>query len=408
VDRADTRDMVLLRKGVGDRILLGEKLRIGTCSPRREEMALHFLAKALPQFSKEIQIESKPIRGNVETRVRKLLAGDFDAIILATAGVNRLLEYFGRDSDFAGYFKYPDPLIRTIYLPLTDCVPAPSQGAVVAETLPDNDFAIQILNEINDKSLMNDCLAEKRIARGFGTGCDQRFGVTTIRYGEKKTVYAAGRDVQGNSFSQFYDLPEIPRSDLTWFSSTDHMRDFYEYDYFDLPGIIEEPVVYIANYKSLQKPGWAELLKGKRVWVAGTKTWFSVSRLGIWVEGSADALGMETLTDIWKLPTIGIDKQDVCVLTHEGAARRWKEKGWKTRETHQLKPVYRPEIAAQIREANAYFWTSAGQYEIYQADVNQKALHACPFGETAELLREKGLNPLVFPTIKSFSQWRES
>jgi hydroxymethylbilane synthase len=49
------------------------------------------LKKALPQLSTEIKIETKDIRGNVETRLRKLDSGEYDATILATAGLNRLL-----------------------------------------------------------------------------------------------------------------------------------------------------------------------------------------------------------------------------------------------------------------------------------------------------------------------------
>ena len=91
VDRDDTRDVAIFNNDIEEKIKRGETIIIGTCSPRREEMATVFLQKALPQLSTEIKIETKAIRGNVETRLRKLNSGEYDATILATAGLNRLL-----------------------------------------------------------------------------------------------------------------------------------------------------------------------------------------------------------------------------------------------------------------------------------------------------------------------------
>src|SRR5436190_24051697 len=72
VDRDDTRDVAIFNNDIEEKIRREETIIIGTCSPRREEMASVFLKKALPQLSTEIKIETKDIRGNVETRLRKL------------------------------------------------------------------------------------------------------------------------------------------------------------------------------------------------------------------------------------------------------------------------------------------------------------------------------------------------
>ena len=97
VDRDDTRDVAIFNHDIENKIAHGEKIIIGTCSPRREEMATVFLKKALPHLHEEVKIEIKPIRGNVETRLRKLNNKEYDATILATAGINRLLK-IGRAS----------------------------------------------------------------------------------------------------------------------------------------------------------------------------------------------------------------------------------------------------------------------------------------------------------------------
>src|SRR6187551_238947 len=72
VDRDDVRDVAIFNKNVELKIKNGEQIIIGTCSPRREEMAIVFLQKALPQLNSAFNIKTKSIRGNVDTRLKKL------------------------------------------------------------------------------------------------------------------------------------------------------------------------------------------------------------------------------------------------------------------------------------------------------------------------------------------------
>ena len=70
-----------------------------------------------------------------------------------------------------------------------------------------------------------------------------------------------------------------------------------------------EPVVYVANYKAVEQKEIIEQLKAKRVWAAGTKTWFELAKKGIWVEGCADAFGLEFLQTAWQMPLFNISKE---------------------------------------------------------------------------------------------------
>ena len=112
-------------------------------------------------------------------------------------------------------------------LPLVECVPAPCQGVIVAEADHSNKKAIKILERINDSELMNDCIEEKKIAAQYGKGCLQKFGVTTINYDGKKVLYAAGQDVNENTFSKWYGLPQLDGMDKTVFSTTEFMGKFF-------------------------------------------------------------------------------------------------------------------------------------------------------------------------------------
>src|SRR6185503_17933345 len=140
VERDDVRDVAIFNSQVQEKIKNGETVIIGTCSPRREQMAIGFLQKALPQLGK-FSIETKSIRGNVDTRLRKLDSGEYDGIILATAGLNRLLKSEKDAISIKELLKNK----RLMLLPLIECVSAPCQGAIVAEANPNNMKAVNIL-----------------------------------------------------------------------------------------------------------------------------------------------------------------------------------------------------------------------------------------------------------------------
>jgi len=65
-------------------------------------------------------------------------------------------------------------------------------------------------------------------------------------------------------------------------------------------------------------------------------------------------------------------------------------------------------ITDRIKAADFLFWSSFSQYESYGHFSKSTAVHACAGGETAALLKQQGIEPVLFPTIKSFEQWRKS
>src|SRR4029079_16778585 len=95
---------------------LGQSPRIGTSSVRRVAQLTRLFPGA----------HFLPIRGNLDTRLRKLDSGDYDAIVLASAGLRRL----GQSARISAY------------LPVDACVPAPGQGIIAIE-LRDGDAAVE-------------------------------------------------------------------------------------------------------------------------------------------------------------------------------------------------------------------------------------------------------------------------
>lgn len=403
VDRDDPRDLAIFNPGILDKISRGETIIIGTCSPRREEMATVFLKKALPRLNETIQIETRPIRGNVETRLRKLDSGEYDATILATAGLNRLL----RSASNATLITHLLADKKLMLLPLIECVPAPCQGAIVAEAHPSNQRAAEILKVINSPALMQEAVAEKKTAIQYGTGCLQQFGVTSIKTKQGSYLFAAGKTEQGAAFTNWQPWPSLSVTPDHIFSTTDRMRDFFNYEWRAALPEINLPVVFIANYKLIAGVINKESLLNKMILVSGTKTWYELARQGYWVTAGADALGFEYLLPSLNMPVFNIEAKDILVLTHEAAAQRWQKKGYAAAFTYKLIPVFNPSLFEEIARARAICWSSYAQYTAYGHLAQPGITHICAGGETASQLKQAGLDPVIFPTIKAFEQWRK-
>lgn len=408
IDRDDVRDIGLFNPDIIERIKSGKTITVGTCSPRRDSMAVDFLKNALPQLG-TINIQTKPIRGNVETRLKQLDDGLYDATILATAGLNRLLKA-EQDSEniIVNSLRQLLGNKKMMLLPLVECVPAPCQGAIVAEAHPSNKFAVDLLRQINNAKLFAESFAEKQKAFDYGTGCLQKFGVTTIHTKVSTHLYAAGEDSKGNRFSSWTNLPPLNEPSMDLFSITDYQKHIFKREWRYSTHDIQQPVVFVSNINAVKDDWHKDILSKKKIWAAGTETWYKLAKLGVWVEGSADGLGLEALLEVWTKPLYRIDKKAVCILTHDVAAKRWKSKGFEAVSNYGLTPLNNPDIIACIKKANYVFWSSFSQYEYYGKFAGANTRHICAAGETATRFVEAGLKPLVFPTIKSFEQWRKS
>jgi hydroxymethylbilane synthase len=153
--RVDPRDSIC---GAGSLAVLAEGTTVGTASPRRSA-----LLKALRP-----DLEVIELRGNVDTRLRKLDAGECDAIILAAAGLERLrLSERGNPLD-------PD-----------DFTPAAGQGCLLLEALATNDQASAAASAVNDPESATALKAERALVIALDADCHTAVGaMATVSEGE--------------------------------------------------------------------------------------------------------------------------------------------------------------------------------------------------------------------------------
>src|SRR6266566_7827457 len=147
--REDVRDVLVMNgQGVSWQSLWGSGvIRIGTCSLRRSAQIRAFFP----------EVEILPLRGNVDTRLRKLDAGDYDGIVLAAAGLHRL----GVHERLAG---------RMNYLPIEVMMPAPGQGALALEVRNEPDIQM-LIAPLRNGVTQASTSAERMFMRWLGVGC---------------------------------------------------------------------------------------------------------------------------------------------------------------------------------------------------------------------------------------------
>ena len=121
------------------------------------------------------------LRGNVETRLHKVANGEFDAVILAEAGVKRL----GLQNKVSQR------------LPLDVFVPAPGQGALVVVARKDNDKMLMLLSKIDDRKSRNECVVERIVASKLSGGCQVPMGIIARQIGNSLSVYSVLYSIGG-------------------------------------------------------------------------------------------------------------------------------------------------------------------------------------------------------------------
>ena len=119
------------------------------------------LRRAVQVTRKRPDVIVKPVRGNIETRIKKVEEGKFDGIVLAQAGITRL----GTD-------------IKISKLPTNDFVPSPGQGALAIVSRKDNSSTLQMLKKIEDYRSRMEIEAERALSNSVDSGC--RFPVGAV------------------------------------------------------------------------------------------------------------------------------------------------------------------------------------------------------------------------------------
>ncbi|MBI4319169.1 MAG: hydroxymethylbilane synthase [Chloroflexi bacterium] len=161
--REDVRDVLVSR----DNQTLDELppgAHVGTSSPRR--------AAQIMAYRPDLQVIN--LRGNLDTRLRKATTAQYDAVVVAAAGVIRL----GLQERI------------TQYLPMSICVPAIGQGALAIEARAEDEELILLVAPLDDADVRASVTAERSFMRALGGGCQAPAGAYGRAEGQRLEIEA--------------------------------------------------------------------------------------------------------------------------------------------------------------------------------------------------------------------------
>jgi hydroxymethylbilane synthase len=188
--RASALDVLVTRDGE-----LGGGARVGTSSVRRQAQVFRWRPDVL----------LKDLRGNVDTRLRKLAEGDVDGIVVAAAGLLRL----GVVPEHAAPMS------------LAEMVPAPGQGCLAVQARADDGPAREALAPLDDAPSREALDAERGLMRAFGGGCALPLGAFAERAGSRIRMVAIVLTPDGGRYARTEveadspeEVAELARLDL--------------------------------------------------------------------------------------------------------------------------------------------------------------------------------------------------
>ncbi len=394
--RADPRDLLLLRKDALEafraRAAGAPKLTLLTSSPRRIFSAEASLRSLLP-FPVEA-LETKPVRGNILTRLRKLGAGEGHGLFVAKAALDRLLS--SQEEEFRAGREEIRALLgnfQWMALPLSLFPTAAAQGALAVEMRASSAHLYTLVSAIHHAETFDCVTRERALLASFGGGCHQKIGVTSIPHPRLGWAEFFHGEPDGQPASRrltfgLASLP-VPPGSSCWPETT---RPVFSRKM--LAGVPNPGGDLFVSRTDALPENW-NLSAEQCLWAAGTRTWRKLAARGIWVHGCADGLG-ESLPEVEDL--LG-RRAAWTKLTHEGSTN---DRHFSCLATYRLEPlgVTAPPLV------ESYFWPSESlfRWALAKKPAIRDKKHAAGPGFTADAIEKELGRPI--DVYYNYSHWR--
>ena len=388
--RADARDVLLVRDDRWTAAAAAGCVSVFTSSPRRAYNLDPFLRAALPGAIREMNFLN--VRGNVPTRVRKLLESDIDGLIVAKAALDRLLsaeqpEFSETRVELRRQLSY----CRWMVLPLAANPSAPAQGALAVEISRQRPDLRELLAPINCGETFAVVARERAILAGYGGGCHQKIGVSVLRrdFGEVTCLRGLtddGAALNSRSFASSQPVINQPVSREELWPLDARQARLFNAEPIEAIQPDQTAALWIAKADALP-PDW-QLGRRQIVWTSGLQTWKRLAQRGVWVNGSAEGLGEQEPTRIETL--FGSEIQWLKLTHSKGFAGDLP-----MLSTYRLAPR---DGRIDLSGRKYFFWKSGSAFELALADNAwlKAAKHYCGPGNTQRILRSHGIEPVVF------------
>jgi hydroxymethylbilane synthase len=409
LEREDPRDMLLIKRSFLNELVPGasvKSFKVLSSSPRRAYNLETSLKELIPFRCDEILFE--PIRGNVPTRVAKLLKHpEAGALILARAALERLLAPCPvidlEVQEFQARLRKDLLSCEWMILPLRLNPTAAAQGALAVEIRKDREDLRVLLEKIQVRVDFEDVQLEREVLGLFGGGCHQKIGVSVFRIGDgegRRILVLKGQRDSGEllDFEGFADQapfidsardesrPETSQKSV-WSSTFDKESSVFNRVPVELSpcraSLGAEPLVFVVGRIDALPENWT-FVPEDRVFASGLMTWKKLAARGIWVHASFEGRGEERLVSR--------------LLPETARTYKFSHADAPVLEGEVLLPTYRLEpVALQSKMVpdgvDECFWSSASLFnEALRRDpdlLKRVRRHSSGPGHTHSLIKDR-------------------
>lgn len=382
---------------------------VGTSSPRRIANITHNLKHYLPG-SPELRCET--LRGNVNTRIRKLKDGEYHAITLALAGIERLAHTEKSHAELSELLEGMNYFI----LPQSVFPSAASQGALGIEThaeRKDGGKLLDIISKVAHPRTVEEVFRERKTFKEYGGGCHLAVGIHVKKISDDLFLHISSGEVDGkrveNKFVEGLTLPEISSGKKLFvgFPTSTHPGVVCDEFLKKVPGTnkidLTHKHVFVTSMYCLDTLKASSKAEG--VWAAGAKSARDLAARGFWVNGTADSLGTEDLKALKDSKALQIIhknlSKDWTVLTHPASH---SDMGPVVGCYERVKSETTPEYEKDLRDVGAFYWTSYPQYEAFleKFPFLKSAHHFCGMGKTWQEFKNAGVSVHPIANMQDF------
>ena len=409
-ERKFAHDILLIPQENVDKLSKWEgEFIVGTSSPRR----ITNLTRSLPDFLPHIKsIRCETLRGNVNTRIKKLREGQYHAITLALAGLERLAQTHKSEQELSDLLKKMNYLV----LPQSTFPSAASQGALGIEMRADrndNEKLYKIISQLAHERTVEEVFRERKAFKEYGGGCHLAVGIH-VKKVEDHFLHVHKGEVDGKKIEKkwlegisvpilqkkklFVGLPKGDRRGIVYDEFLEKIPEKRTLE-------LEDKHIFVTSRYCLPSLQSSQNRKFGSLWAAGTKTASILTEAGYWINGTSDSLGTQDLLELKNSQALRLMnpdlKDDWLTLSHDdgkndlGAVIGCYKRSPKTID---------PEYEKQLREVGACFWTSYPEYQFFLKAFPflSEAKHFCGLGKTWNEFRKNGISITPMAGMEEF------
>lgn len=296
LERADPRDVLLVTRDAWDR--RPASLVVLTSSPRRAWQIETSISGLLPWPVD--QVRTVPIRGNIPTRLRKLVGPDStegNALVVAKAAIDRLLSDRAKPGVAASVREAIGACLWMV-LPLSRFPSAPAQGALAIEVATARRDLAALVRAISHTPTWEAVHRERAVLASYGGGCHAAIGATARMTAAGSVLSVRARLPDGVEQVWALDAPagRPPSTAQSHVFPRPTERGLGTRQPVEIAARAED-----ADWWVTRAEAWPDSWTGQPsglIWAAGPETWRRLAARGLWVHGCADGLGFDDPAEV--------------------------------------------------------------------------------------------------------------